>query len=178
MNPTWLDLLLCGILVAALVVGLIKGLIREVLGLVAVVLGLILAGQYYENLAAVLRSIIVNREVDYFISFLLIFVVVVTIGWILGGFMSRAAKGPLKFFNHVLGGAFGILKGFVICGVVVLALVVFSVERPTVVRSWIAPYALYVTDGIIQLVPQELKARFKVIYRDIKGKVGSHGEKD
>ena len=55
---------------------------------------------------------------------------------------------------------------------------VFSVEREAVVKSRLANYALYVTNGIVQLVPQELKARFKSIYRDIKEKVGKHGEKN
>jgi membrane protein required for colicin V production len=115
--------------------------------------------------------------VGYFVAFLLIFIVVIIFGWIIGGLLSRAAKGPFKFFNHVLGGVFGFVKGILICGVVVLALLVFSVDRPAVVKSWIGPYTLYVTNSIVQLVPQELKVRFKAIYQDIKGKVGKNGEK-
>ncbi len=176
MNFTWLDFLLCGIIVAALIIGLFKGLIREAFGLASVILGLILAGQYYENLATVFRPIISNKDVSFFVSFLLIFAVVVVIGWLIGGLLSRAAKGPFKFFNHALGGVFGFVKGILISGVVVLALLVFSVDRPVVARSWMAPYALYVTNSIVQLVPQELKAKFKAIYRDIKGKVGKHGQ--
>lgn len=176
MNFTWLDFLLCGIIVATLIIGMFKGLIREAFGMAAVILGLILAGQYYENLASVFRPFISNKDVDFFVSFLLIFIVAVIIGWILGGLLSRAAKGPFKVFNHLLGGVFGAVKGILISGVVVLALLVFSVDRAVVAKSWMAPYALYITNGIVQLVPRELKTRFKVIYGDIKGKVGKHGQ--
>jgi len=178
MSFTWLDAVLAGIMVVAVIVGLAKGFIREAIGLAAVILGLILAGQYYENLAALLQSVITNDELNDFVSFLLIFVVVVVAGWIMAAILSRFAKGPLKIINHFLGGVFGFLKGGLISGVVVLALLVFSVDRKAVVNSWLAPYALYITNGIVQLVPQELKTRFKLIYRDIKGKVGKHGEKD
>lgn len=178
MNYTWLDFLLAAVMIVTVIVGLYKGLIREVLGVVAAVLGLILAGQYYENLAAVLRSIITAKDVDAFVSFIVIFLVVMVVGYVIGALLSRAAKGPLKFFNHVLGGVFGIIKGFLVCGVVVLALIVFSIDRTTVTRSVLAPYALTVTNSIVRLVPQELKAKFRVIYEDIKGKVGKHGEKD
>jgi membrane protein required for colicin V production len=173
---TWLDILLAAIVVAAVIIGLFKGLIREVLGLIAAVLGLIAAGQYYPSLAVLIRTVITNQEIAAFVSFLLIFVAVVVVGWVVGGLLSKAVRGPFKFFNHLLGGAFGFLKGVLIAGVVVLALLVFSVDRPTVTRSELAPYALTITSGIVQLVPQELKARFKAIYRDIKGKVGKHGQ--
>jgi membrane protein required for colicin V production len=176
MNFTWVDFLLCGIVVAAIVIGLVKGLIRETFSLASVILGLILAGQYYENLATLLRPIIVQKDLDFFVSFLLIFTVVVIVGWLMGGLLSRAAKGPFKFFNHALGAVFGFIKGILISGVVVLALLVFSVDRTAVAKSWMAPYALSVTNGIVELVPQELKARFKEIYADIKGKVGKHGQ--
>ncbi len=178
MNWTWLDFFLAAIVVASVIIGLFKGLIREVVGLVSAVLGLILAGQYYENLAVLVRSVVTNKEIAAFVSFLLIFLAVVVIGWIVGGLLSKAAKGPLKLINHALGGAFGFLKGVLIAAVFVLALLVFSIDRPTVTRSALAPTALAVSRAVVQLVPQELKARFKAIYRDIKGKVGKHGQEE
>jgi membrane protein required for colicin V production len=176
MTFNWLDLLLAGVAVVAVIVGLTKGFFRETIGLASVVLGLILAGQYYENLAAVLQSIITHRELNYFVSFLIVFLAVVVAGGVIAVLLTRVAKGSIKFLNHLLGGLFGFLKGVLVGGVLVLALLVFSVDRTAVVESWLAPYALYVTNGIVQLVPRELKTRFKLIHRDIKGKVGKHGQ--
>jgi len=178
MNFNWLDFVLLAVVLVTVVIGLVKGFIREVIGVAAVILGLVLAGQYYENLSALLRPLISPEMLDHFVSFLLIFFAVVVLGWVTASLLSRWTKGPFKFFNHLLGGAFGFLKGLLICGVVVMALLVFSVEKEAVSKSRLAPYALYVTNGIVQFVPQELKVRFKSIYRDIKGKVGKHGEKN
>jgi len=174
----WLDVILLGIMLITVIVGLVKGFIREVVGLASVVVGLVLAGQYYENLAALMRPLFSSQMLDDFISFLIIFFTVVILGWVVASLLSHWTKGPFKLLNHLLGGAVGFLKGILVCGVVVLALLVFSVEREAVVKSRLANDALYVTNGIVQLVPQELKARFKSIYLDIKGKVGKHGEKN
>jgi len=175
---TWLDFVLLGVMLITVIVGLVKGFIREVVGLASVVAGLVLAGQYYENLDALMRPLVPSQMLGYFISFLIIFFTVVILGWVVASLLSHWTKGPFKLLNHLLGGAVGFLKGILVCGVVVLALLVFSVEREAVVKSRLANYALYVTNGIVQLVPQELKARFKSIYRDIKEKVGKHGEKN
>jgi len=177
MSFSWLDIVLIVIVLFCLIVGLAKGLIREAIGLGAVVLGIILAGQYYVNLSAVLGAVISGEGLCEFISFLFIFSLVVAAGWIIGSVLSHIAKGPLKIVNHLLGGVFGFLKGCLISGVLVLALLVFSVDRRAVVESWLAPYTLYVTEAVVQLVPQELKTRFKLIYLDIKEKVGKNGEK-
>jgi len=174
----WLDVVLLGVMLITVIVGLVKGFIREVVGLASVVVGLVLAGQYYENLAALMRPLFSSQMLDDFISFLIIFFTVVILGWVVASLLSHWTKGPFKLLNHLLGGAVGFLKGILVCGVVVLALLVFSVEREAVVKSRLANDALYVTNGIVQLVPQELKARFKSIYLDIKGKVGKHGEKN
>lgn len=177
MSFNWLDIVLLGVMLITVILGLVKGLIREIVGLASVIVGLVLAGQYYENLAALMRPLFPSQMLDSFVSFLIIFFTVVILGWVVAGLLSHWTKGPFKFLNHLLGGAVGFLKGILVCGVVVLALLVFSMEREAVVKSRLANYALYVTNGIVQLVPQELKARFKSIYRDIKGKVGKHGEK-
>lgn len=178
MSFNWLDFVLLAVVLITVVIGLVKGFIRETIGVASVILGLVLAGQYYENLSALLRPVITPALLDDFVSFLLIFFAAVLLGWVTASLLSHWTKGPFKFFNHLLGGAFGFLKGLLICGVVVLALLVFSVEKEAVSKSQLAPYALYVTNGIVQFVPQELKARFKSIYRDIKEKVGKHGEKN
>jgi membrane protein required for colicin V production len=175
---TWVDFILLGVMLFTVIVGLVKGFIREIIGLTAAIVGLVLAGQYYENLAALMRPLFSSQMLDYFVSFLAIFFAVVILGWVVASLLSRWTKGPFKLLNHLLGGAVGFLKGILICGVVVLALLVFSVEREAVAKSRLAGYALYVTNGVVQLVPQELKARFKSIYRDIKGKVGKHGEEN
>jgi membrane protein required for colicin V production len=79
-------------------------------------------------------------------------------------------KGPLKFLNHIFGGALGLLKGVLICGVIVLGLLVFPVKKEALKESQISPYCLKVAEAMYYLIPQSLKQEFKKAYRDILGR--------
>ena len=75
----------------------------------------------------------------------------------------------MKLLGHV--GVYltnGLLKGILICGVVVFALMVFPVNKRVLVESQIAPYCVFVTRAVVGLIPQELKDKFKEVYQDIK----------
>jgi membrane protein required for colicin V production len=174
MGFNWLDILLVLILGTALVLGIIKGLVRQIVGILAVFVGLILAIAFYAVLASAFTTLTDNQTMTQFLSFGFIFVVVLVAGWLIGRMFHRAIKGPLKLLDHVFGGAFGLLKGALICGVLVFALLVLPVNSSALKSSRIAPYCIEVTRGVIDLIPQELKQAFFQAYEDIFGK----GEKD
>ena len=94
---------------------------------------------------------------------------VITIGWLIGRMFSKAMKGPLKFLNQVLGGAMGLVKGALICGIMVFALLVFPVDSEALQESLLAPSCVKITRGFIDLIPQDLKQAFFQAYQDIFG---------
>ena len=61
----------------------------------------------------------------------------------------------------------GLLKGVLICGVIVFALLAFPADKKALLESKLAPYCYWITKGIVQLIPQELKDRFKETYKDV-----------
>jgi membrane protein required for colicin V production len=174
MGFNWLDILLVLILGTALVLGILKGLVRQIVGILAVIVGLILAIAFYAPLASAFSTLTDNQTMAQFVSFVFLFVVVLVAGWLIGRMFSKAMKGPLKFLNHMFGGALGLLKGALICGILVFALLVFPVNSEALKNSSIAPTCIKVTRGIIDLIPQELKQAFFQAYEDMFGK----GEKD
>jgi membrane protein required for colicin V production len=178
MSFSWFDILLLAVAVTATVVGLIKGLIREALGVFAALAGLILAANYYPNLSFLLRDVITPGQIRDFISFGTIFIVVLLLGVLLGRLLSRRIAGLSKFLDRILGGLFGLLKGAFFCGVVVLAFAVFPLDKKIVLRSRLAPTALQITNGIVQVVPKELRDKFADSYRKIVGiwKRGENGK--
>lgn len=167
MGLNWLDIILLLILLIGLSLGILKGLIRQVVSILAVLVGLILALTFYSVIASAFKTIIKDETIGQFISFLAIFFVVLTIGWLIGRMFSKTMKGPLKFLNHVLGGALGILKGALICGILVFALLVFPVDNEALQGSALAPCCVKITRGLIDLIPQELKQAFTEAYQDI-----------
>jgi membrane protein required for colicin V production len=116
MSFSWFDILLLAVAVTATVVGLIKGLIREALGVFAALAGLILAANYYPNLSFLLRDVITPGQIRDFISFGTIFIVVLLLGVLLGRLLSRRIAGLSKFLDRILGGLFGLLKGAFFAG--------------------------------------------------------------
>ena len=168
----WLDLILLLILIIALTLGIIKGLVRQFVGILAVIVGLILALAFYSAVASAFSTLIKNPDVAGFLGFLLIFGAVLIAGWLVGRMFAKAIKGPLKFLNHLLGGGLGLLKGALICGILVFAMLVFPVSSDALRNSVLAPPCVEVTRGLIELIPRELKEAFSVAYEDIFGEEG------
>jgi membrane protein required for colicin V production len=174
MGFNWLDFLLVLILLTSLILGFIKGLVRQVIGILAVIVGLILALAFYPVVASAFGTLVKDSNVSSFLGFLLIFVGVLITGWLVGRMFSKAIKGPLKFLNHAMGGGLGLLKGALICGILVFAMLVFPVNSDALRNSVIAPPCVEVTRGLIDLIPAELKEAFSAAYEDIFGKEGKN----
>jgi membrane protein required for colicin V production len=172
----WLDYLLLAIIVVTAVVGIVKGFVRQAVGLVAVIAGLVLAVVYYRQTAHVFQAFVKNQLVSNFLGFLLIFVIVLVAGSILGHLVTKAMVGPLAFVNRLFGALFGLLKAVLICGILVFALVSFDVARPAVETSVLAPACLGITRAVVDLVPRDLRERFNESYKRIRESGGKHGQ--
>jgi len=177
MDLGWLDFVFMAILLVALIIGFIKGLIREIIGLVAVVLGLILAAFYYPYASRIFELFISHETLAHFLGFLLIFFAILAIAGLISHLLSKLMKGPFRFLNHFLGGIFGFLKGILVCGVIVFAFIVFPVSKEALINSYFAPYCFAISKAMVYLIPQDLRNEFKSAYQDIIQKVKEHGKK-
>lgn len=170
----WLDIVLLIIIVLTLILGLIKGLVRQVIGILAVVVGLFLALIYYPYTAYLFGRFITSHVVSHFLGFLSIFLAVLCLGWLLSWLLSKVIKGPLKFMNHLLGGGLGLLKGILVCGVIVFALLVFPVNMRALQNSFLAPYCLKMAKAVVGIIPQDLKESFKEAYDETMERSGKN----
>lgn len=165
----WLDIVFLVILIISLVLGIVKGLMRQVIGLAAVLLGLVLAIVYYPYVSELYFRWIESHVLCQFLGFITIFIAVLCLGWLVSWLLSKIIKGPIKFLNHVLGGGLGFLKGVLICGILVFAMLVFPVNLQVLRDSSLAPYCLGMTKLVAKMIPRELKDTFKETYDDILG---------
>jgi len=173
----WLDIALAVILLVTFVTGLIKGLVRELVGVVAAAAGFLLAARWYGKAAAALGSLIHNPAVAKFLGFVLVFLAVVVLGALVAAVLSKLMAGPLKLANHLLGGVFGFVEGMLICGAFVFALLVFPVNRDALSASRLAPYCYGLTKVMVGLIPKSLKDEFASAYRDIVKRKAVDGTK-
>ncbi|HRD01854.1 MAG TPA: CvpA family protein [Candidatus Saccharicenans sp.] len=176
MHFNWLDVILIVILLLTFIMGLVKGLIRQVLGLAGVIVGLILASRNYSWLSWKLHSSVKSDFWRNCLSFLLIFIFIVLLSWLLGILLGKLMKGPLSLVNHLMGAALGLLKGLLICAVIVMAMVVFDFQQQALISSKLTPACLRVSNAMISLIPDDLKAKFNDNWRKFQGKGGGIDE--
>ena len=174
----WLDIVLAIVITVTVVVGLIKGLAREVLGVAAAIGGFVLAGHFYQQAADLIGGLIRNETAARFLGFLLVLIIVLIIGWLLSFLLSKLMKGTMKIVNHFLGGVFGGIEGLVIGGALVFGLLVFPVDREAVSGSRLAPYCYGLTKAIVGLVPRDLKNAARTAYESLFKTEKDHGQKN
>lgn len=167
MNFNWIDIVLLVILVVTVLFGILRGFVKQVIGLLAIVIGLILAVNYYPVGTEFFHTWIKNETLNSFLGFIAIFFLVILMGGILSFIFTKMIRGPLKFINRFFGGAIGLLKGVLICGVFVFGLFAFPFNTDALKQSLLAPYCAEVTKAVFYLIPAELKIKFNEAYQEL-----------
>lgn len=122
----WVDLLIVAIVAWSAFRAFRTGLVRELTALVAVILGIFLAGALSDDLAASLDFLISDAQTRNLAAFIAIFAGVVIAGQVLSAVLSDVAGmlllGPL---DHIAGAIFGVVQGILIVQILLIAVAVF-----------------------------------------------------
>ena len=163
----WLDIILALAVLSAIIVGLVKGFVREIIGLIVIIAGIIIAARFFGPVARFAGKFISNTTTANFVGFLLVFLAVL----ILGG-----TKGGLGFVNHVLGGLIGLIEGILAAGAIVFAMLAFPINKNAINGSQLAPFIYGFTKTVVQFIPQELKDQLRDAYENISKSGTNHGK--
>jgi len=171
----WLDLTLIAILALSIVASFTKGFAREVIGLVAAVAALICGVWFYRMAGDAVRPWVGSRETANLCGFLLIVAAVIVLGllvsWLVGAMMKAVG---LSWLDRLLGAAFGVARGVIVCVAVITAIVAFApgtdagTPPQSVVRSTIAPYVIDAAHVLTKAAPKELRDGFARRHEQIK----------
>jgi membrane protein required for colicin V production len=159
----WFDICLGLILLWSAVAGLRSGLARVVVGLVATVAGFIAGFWCYRIVASKLLPWVGTVAAANILGFLCVFLGVLLLGSVIAALLSRIFQWVgLSWFNHLLGGVAGFLRGALMIAVLVNIAVAFSPSPlpSAVVHSRVLPYASRVSGWLADLAPRELKDAF------------------
>ena len=167
----WLDYTFIGILALSTYFSLRKGFVRETLGLISTIAGLVLAYWFYGAAAAPLAPFVSSRRLANFLGFLIVFVAVHLAGVLLSWIVNKLLKATgLSFVDRLLGAAFGLLRGGAVCMALLTAIIAWSPrEEPStapaaVVNSQIAPALAEASRIAVGLAPMDLKQSFQEGY--------------
>jgi membrane protein required for colicin V production len=165
---TFLDFLFALIILVSIGFALLKGLVREIASLVALIGGFILAVHYYSVPAAWLSAVSRNESVADLFGFLIIFLGCILVGALVSLIVNRFLKAAsIKWVDRLLGGVFGLLRGWAICSIMVIALIAFPIREDSMAKSVLSPYLLAGARTAIHLVPQSLKDKFDAQYKKV-----------
>ena len=131
-----LDWIILGILVYSITISWFKGFVREVLGLITVLAGALLAAWSYRWVGSLFKDVVRTENLALFLGFSVIFLVTLIAGfviiWLTAKFMKFA---KLQWADRLLGAAFGFIRGWLICAAVLLALTAFEIQTERLKNS-------------------------------------------
>ena len=165
---TVFDLFVLAIVGASVVAGTMRGFVRALVTLVALVAGLVVAARGYGAAGALLRGfgLVESDEAAHAGGFLLITGIALAAGFALGVF-ARAGlrRARLEWFDRALGAAFGFVRGLAVCSAIYLALTAFPVRLDSVAEAATAPALIEGARWLTVCTSPDVRARFVSGYR-------------
>ena len=168
----WLDIVLLLVLLVSVLTSFRKGFSREVIGLVAVVLALLLGTWFYGTAGSFLSPYVSSRALANLLGFFLVFGAVMLAGAVVSFVMGRFLKVTgLSIFDHLLGAGFGLLRGILVAVALIMGIMAFTPgDQPpaSVVNSRLSPYVVDAARVVASMAPKELKDSFRKTYAEVK----------
>lgn len=157
-----LDWLILFVVVLNVLGAIGQGFFYELFSFAGVIVGYLVAAWQYPRVAAFYAHYVNSEWAAEIAGFLTLFFVIVVLAGVAGKTARWAVQEVgLRWFDRLLGGLFGLLKGVVICTVVVIALAAFSPASSWVRDSRIAPFMLVTGRTLIWAAPVVLRQRFR-----------------
>ncbi len=155
------DWCIVAVVLLSAVVATLKGFFFEVISLAGTVVGYLVASWQYPRTAAWIRPHVNSEWIANVFGFLIIFVAIVALAGLIAKLARWAMnKAGLTWFDRVLGGLFGLLKGSLVVAILLMVMTAFTPTSEYLSGSRLAPYFLVVGRAAIWLAPSPLRAQF------------------
>ena len=158
----WLDFAIIFVIIGFVVGAYAAGLIRDAVTLVAAILGIVVAGLLYDDLAADILVFMNDEDAAQAISFLILVGAVYLFGQIIALMLSRTASLlMLGWADHAGGAVFGFLKGLIVVQALLIVLAAYPSlgMKDAVAGSQLAPYFVDDVDVLLWVLPDNFDSR-------------------
>ena len=150
---SWIDGLICAVILLGFIHGLLKGAIQEIFLLVALVVGVIGASRTANALRSVTDHLSHPVAARLFV-FVLAFIIIVLVVALIGKLFSKLFKAAgLGFVDRLIGGILGALVSAIIVGIFLSVLEKFDITPTSGYKSVMAPYLMRLSELLTSLVP-------------------------
>lgn len=168
-----LDIIFIVLLTISILLGLIRGVIREVLSLAGLIASVYLAFTFSDMIAnKYVSKFLEDPSISYIVTFVLIIIATLFAVTLVNLFFSQLLKASgLSVLNRILGAIFGVLRGALICSILVM--VISFIPGVTAQNWWknssLVPVFSQLSKSAVKHMPDEMSNYFS----QAKDKVGS-----
>jgi membrane protein required for colicin V production len=162
----WLDIIVVATIAWFIFSAFWAGVIREIVAIVGVALGIVLAGLFYQDLADDVKLVVDADNASRIIAFLLIFGACALAGQLAAMVLKQtAALLMLGTFDHLLGAVFGLAKGIVVVEILMIVFVTFPALglRETIDESMFGPIFLNGIPFLLKVLPSEFDSAVEAL---------------
>ena len=158
-----IDILIIAIIALSLAVGVFRGFIREVLSLASWIVALWAAYSFAGGAADLLVTYIAQPPIRVVVAFAVIFILALIAASLLGYLVYRLLSfGGISGIDRSLGLLFGVARGVVIVGLLVLAAIFMDLSNQTWwLESMLVGYFDPIADALRSLMPENLSGYFQ-----------------
>lgn len=157
-----LDIVLCVIIGFLGIRGTFRGLVKEIASILGLLLGFVLANSYHAQLSPLLEEYLGGPGLAHLVGYLGIFLGTVAAIFLLATLIRKILKLIcLGWLDSIGGGALGILKGLLLCSIVIMALTAFLPAKSEVLtRSQVVPHINTFNTLLSNALPKEMRDQF------------------
>ena len=154
----WLDIVIIVLVTIPTLIGLKAGIIKAAMSLAGAIVGIILAGRYYIDLAEQL-TFITQDNLAKIVAFAIILIGAMLIASVLAAVLKWIVSAVLLGWVNRLGGAvFGFVLGAIFCGALLTIWAKSLGAEGAIVESALAPLLLDQFPIVLALLPAEFDA--------------------
>ena len=164
MDPNAFDVLLLVLAGLLVLLGVLRGLTRLLIGVGALVAAFILAAQFHWQVAVwMVRVVEMPEPVANLVAYLAIFLGTMLAGALVASALGRLLRATmLGWADRLAGGAVGLVAALLAAALVILPVVAYAPSGAAVLRnSVLAPYVTVVADIANPLVPDRLSGQYR-----------------
>lgn len=171
----WIDYIICGVLVIAVISGLNSGPIFQFLRICSILLSFLVAFFFYDIPANILGKFIspdTLATLSYFLLFGLTFIITYIFTDVIRRFTGKWTPGVGL---RLLGGLLGILKGFIFCGAIIFGIMVLNVKPADnrINSSWLAYYIGKGMQATVSMIPEDFSNKIKKYKETMEAKMSN-----
>lgn len=155
------DWIILAVIAVSIAQAAMEGFFHQAFAIAGLIIGYVLAAWRYRTVADWLAPHVKSAWLSDMAGFLLIFIGIVIVAGIMGRFARWIVKeAGLSFFDRILGGALGAVRGALTVAIVLVSMTAFTPTSKLLEGSSLAPYFQVFGRAATWIAPSELRARF------------------